>query len=310
MILATGARIAWTDLPPAVRAGVEELLGDTVVAAASQPGGFSPGSADRLVTASGRRAFVKAVHPSLNVEAPALHRREARITAALPSDVPAPRLIGVYDDGDWVAVALEDVEGRHPELPWKAAELDTVLTTLRAMARTLTPPPLADLPLARVDLAAALRGWERCSADPPADLDPWIKANLEGLAALTEIGVAALDGDTGVHPDLRSDNPLVRPDGGVVVVDWPWLCRGAAWLDSAMLMVNVRMYGGHDTDALLDRIADDFGVDLAAIRGLLAGMTGFFVDAARRPIPGLPTVTAWRQAQGDALVSWIREWLS
>lgn len=95
-----------------------------------------------------------------------------------------------------------------------------------------------------------------------------------------------------------------------MIVDWPWLCRGAAWLDSAMLMVNIRMYGGHDTDALLDRIADDFGVDLAAIRGLLAGMAGFFVDAARRPIPGLPTVTAWRQAQGDALVSWIPEWLS
>jgi hypothetical protein len=31
--------------------------------------------------------------------------------------------------------------------------------------------------------------------------------------------------------------------------------RGPAWLDSTVLMVGVRRFGGHDTDALLDDIA-------------------------------------------------------
>jgi len=40
---ATGIRYLWEDIPEVVRTAVEEMLGDAVVAAESQPGGFSPG---------------------------------------------------------------------------------------------------------------------------------------------------------------------------------------------------------------------------------------------------------------------------
>ena len=47
---------------------IEEILGAPVVAAHSQPGGFSPGLGARLVLADGRRAFAKAArverHPA------------------------------------------------------------------------------------------------------------------------------------------------------------------------------------------------------------------------------------------------------
>lgn len=39
-------------------AHVESVLGEAVVRATSQVEGFSPGSADRVATTSGRRAFV------------------------------------------------------------------------------------------------------------------------------------------------------------------------------------------------------------------------------------------------------------
>src|SRR3954447_10796385 len=101
MKTASGVRIGWDELPQAVRAAVEDALGAPVVVAVSQPGGFSPGTADRVLTADGRRAFVKAVGRSLDETALALHRAEARITAALPADAPAPRLLARYDDEDW-----------------------------------------------------------------------------------------------------------------------------------------------------------------------------------------------------------------
>lgn len=105
-----------------------------------------------------------------------------------------------------------------------------------------------------------------------------------------------------MHTDVRADNLLVRPTGEVVVVDWPWACRGARWLDTVMLVINVRLFGGHDVEELLaDRrlLAD---VDPAAVTGVLAGLAGFFVDAARYPPPpGLPTVRALdRQAREHA----------
>lgn len=59
-------RIAWHQLPGQLRARIESLLGARGVRAHSQASGFSPGSADRLLTADGQRVFAKAVHPDLS----------------------------------------------------------------------------------------------------------------------------------------------------------------------------------------------------------------------------------------------------
>src|SRR5690348_189205 len=72
MIPATGVRIGWADLPRHVREAVEDILGAPVMAAHSQAGGFSPGTADRVETAIGGRAFVKAVGIELNAKSVAM----------------------------------------------------------------------------------------------------------------------------------------------------------------------------------------------------------------------------------------------
>ena len=109
---AAGVRIGWTELPGSVRSGIEGRLGSLVMTAASQPSGFSPGAALRLQLVDGRRAFVKAVGREPNPQSPALHREEARMLAQLPRTAPVPGLLGVHDDGDWVALVLEDVRGQ------------------------------------------------------------------------------------------------------------------------------------------------------------------------------------------------------
>jgi aminoglycoside phosphotransferase (APT) family kinase protein len=308
MITTSGIRIGWRDLPVPVRHAVEAIIGGTVVEATSQPGGFSPGSADRVRTADGRRAFVKAVSPAQNPQSPDLHRREARVAAGLPASAPAPRLLGRYDDGTWVALVLQDVEGRHPATPWRPDELARVLDTLGRLARSLTPSPLPDLNTAAQSLAGDFAGWRRVAADPPDDLDPWVRARLHDLCALADRGLAALDGDTLVHTDIRADNLLLGPDGAVTVVDWPWACRGPAWLDTVLLLVNVRLFGGHDTGPLLARCAASTGAEHGDLLAALAGFAGYFADAARQPPPpGLPTLRAFQRAQADAVVAWLRE---
>lgn len=311
MTSATGVRIGWDDLPDHVRTHVEDILGSVVVEARSQRGGFSPGTADRVRTANGQRAFIKAVSSAQNERSPEMHRQEARATAALPGDAPAPNLLGCHDDGEWVALALEDVEGRQPVTPWQRAELDSVLATLRDLARRLTPTPVPELPAAAETLAHDFASWQRIVADPPAGLDPWAAAHLDELCAAADRGLAALAGDTLVHLDVRADNLLLGADGAVTVVDWPWACRGPAWLDTLLLTVNVRLYGGHDTDALLTANPVTAGADPHDLTAVLAGLAGFFVDAARQPAPaGLPTVRAFQRAQADAVVPWVRERLA
>ncbi|HKS91738.1 MAG TPA: hypothetical protein VJQ83_07400, partial [Tepidiformaceae bacterium] len=89
-------RLQWHELPGHVRAALEARLGSLVAEAISQPGGFSPGLASRLVLADGRRVFVKAVSGAQNRESPAIYRQEARYAAALPAEVPAPRLLWTF----------------------------------------------------------------------------------------------------------------------------------------------------------------------------------------------------------------------
>lgn len=308
--MTAGVRISWFDLPAAVRAGVEDILGDSVSQATPQPGGFSPGTADRVRTAGGRRAFVKAAGSVPNPRTPTLHRREAAIAAMLPAAAPTPRLLGAYDDGDWVALVFTDVAGRHPRTPWHPGELAAVAAALAELAAALTPSPLPDVPTAAEQLADDFAGWQRISRDPPAGLDPWAVAQLPRLRAAAGRGLAALAGDTLVHCDVRADNLLLRPDGSVAVVDWPWACTGPAWLDTVLLAVDVQVHGG-DGDGVLSDLVARAGVDHAGCTDVLAGFVGFFLDIGRRPqVPGLPTVRAFQQSRGEALLPWLRRRIS
>jgi hypothetical protein len=302
---ASGVRVAWADLPRSVRAGVEDVLGSPVVAAVTQPGGFSPGSADRVRTADGRRAFVKAVAGSTNVHSPTLHRREITVTAALPPDAPVPRLLGSHDDGDWVALVLSDVEGRHPRLPWRADELEAVRVALEVLATLPLTDGLAALPGTGAGFAEDFAGWRRLREEPDPGLDPWAARHLDRLAETAARAEAALAGGELVHGDARADNLLVRPDGSVVVVDWPWATLGAGWFDRLALLVNV---GLNDRDADVEGLLARWLPDVPAddVDAVLAGLGAYFADVARRPDPpGLPTVRAFQRAQGATVLRWL-----
>ncbi|GAA3210149.1 phosphotransferase family protein [Dactylosporangium siamense] len=298
MVQASGVRIGWDDLPATVHAAVAAILGGPVVEAVSQVGGFSPGTADRVRLADGSRAFVKAVSAAQNAQSVRMHRTEARVTAALPADVPAPRLLGFHDDGTWVALVFADVDGRQPHVPWQDDEVAAVLEALRRLA-----VPVSGLPTLPSLLVDNFGGWRRLAADPPVSLDPWAASNLDLLVELADRGAEALAGDRLVHVDIRADNLLIRPDGSVMVVDWPAAAIGAPWFDTLALLLNIRLYGGEISDSVLDV----FEPDPADVTAVVAGLAAFFTDRAREPDPpGLPTLRRFQQDQADVMLPWLR----
>ena len=304
-VTASGVRATWESLPVAVRAGVEDVLGSPVVAAVNQSGGFSPGLAARVRCADGGRAFVKAVGTPLNPESPVIHRREAAVTAALPDGAPVPRLRGSYDDGDWVALVFDEVDGRMPHDPWRPDELRAVVDAVTELSRALTPCPLPDARLARDETRDFMLCYRDLAADPPADLDPWERRHLDRLADLAASALDVVDGDTLVHFDLRADNVLL--DGARVwFVDWPWAFRGAAWIDSVMLLKNAAFHG-HDPEPYLDGHPLLAGVDPWHVTAFVAGMAGFFLEKGRQPPPpGLPTLREFQLAQHATTLQWVR----
>src|ERR1700761_4829169 len=125
---AEGARVAWRDVPRAVRGAIERVCGAPVAEAWTQPGGFSPGLAGRVRCVDGTRWFVKAASAGVNPDTPRLHRREAGVLASLDQliaagQLPVPQLRGTAERGPWFALILQDVAGRQPALPWQDGEL-------------------------------------------------------------------------------------------------------------------------------------------------------------------------------------------
>lgn len=291
-----------------MRNWAERALGSAVVAADSMPGGFSPGAACRLRLASGEAAFLKAVSAAANPDSPGFHRREARISAALPDGAPVPRLRDVLDTGDWVALLFDDVGGRPPATPWQAAELKDVLAALRAMHEQLTPaPPEVAAPAGAV-LRGIMNGWSELSYFSPTleggGAGPWWQRHLDRLAELESGWAAASAGDTLLHCDLRADNVLIT-DGGVAFVDWPSACVGAGWLDVAWLAPSVVADGGPPPETLLSWYGADVPRD--ALAPVVAGIAGFYTHRARLPAPpGLPTLRAFQEAQAIPARGWLQ----
>ena len=302
-------RLPWADVPADVRRRVDELLGSPVVAVSPRTGGFSPGPAVVVTCASGRRAFVKAVGTPLNPDTPDLLRAEARVAAALPHHLPVPRFLGAVDDGECVALVLEEVEGACPALPWTPQAAAPVLAAVARFAALATPCPVPGLrPIAEV-VADELSRWPLVLTDPPADLDPWELAHRDRLLGVPDRLTArgGLLGDTLVHLDLRADNLLLTPSGDVVLLDWPWACTGPAWVDTVLLAVDMAANGGLDPVALVAGSDVVQAADPADLTDFLAGMAGMWAVSMRRPAPpGLPTIRAFQRRFHDTTLAWVQ----
>lgn len=301
-------------MPAGARAEIERACGAEVVEAVTAPGGFSPGVAARVRCADGRRWFVKAASAEVNRDTPRLHRQEARVLADLDplassGRLPVPRLRATAEYGPWFALILDEVDGRHPELPWQDDQLGQVLETLARLAGVLTPAPVAAPGIGEY-LSADFTGW-RTLAVGKADerLDPWSRARLPELAALEAAWDEHAAGTTLLHADVRADNLLLTP-GGVVVVDWPHACVGAPFVDLVLWAPSVAMQGGPEPGELLARSAIGRSASRTSLAAIVCALAGYFTQRSLSPPPpGLPTVRAFQAAQGEVARRWLAQLL-
>ena len=296
-------RLGWDQLPESIREEVSARTG-RVAAVVSHEGGYSPGMAATLTTADGDRVFVKAVSTAFHQRSAELYRDEARVNALLPEGVPAPRMRWTFDDGEWIAVGFDAADGDLP-LPWRQDTLAEVLRLYDELALVPGPPGLPTVP----HELAALTGWHTALADG-SDLsswDPWVAEHLTELAALAERFGERTHGDRLVHLDARRDN-MVRRDGRVLLVDWPYAAVGAPWVDLLAQLPSVTVEGGGEPGPIWERAGVSGLADLDDATAVLAGIAGYFVHGSVQPPPvGVPHVRAFQRAQGEVALRWLRQ---
>lgn len=310
----SGSRLAWRDLPRAVRSRIAQLAGADVSAETSATSGFSPGFVAVLELGDGHEVFVKAVSAEQNPSSPDLARREIMVAAALPPEVPAPRLLWSDDDGTWVILGFEAVHGRSPEQPWRASDLARVLAALDglAAARPLVPNGLRPI---TATMESDFQGWRAIAAAPPAERaqeaarhgkrGAWVLGHIDDLAAWESGWPAAAAGTALVHGDLRADNVLLDGDH-TWLVDWPHAALGAPWLDLVFMLPSVEMQGGGDAAELFWAQRVSGGVEPDALRCVLAALAGYFTRESVRPAPvGIPNLRRFQRAQATVTLDWL-----
>lgn len=221
-------RHEWNDLPVAVRREVERRAGE-VSRAESLPDGASCELAVTLHTPAGQ-VFCKGGR----TDGPKswLYRKEARINPWLPEA--APRLRWTVERDGWLLLGFEHAPGRHPRLEPGSPDLDAVADLLVALARELAP----------------------C---PPIEVQPFTE-RWRGL-----IAPELVDGDNLLHTDMTPRNFLLGDR--LRLVDWSAPCRGAAWIDTAFMLVRL-IRAGHspaDAEQWADRIPAFAEADAEAV---------------------------------------------
>lgn len=303
---AVGVRKRYDEVPARVRSWVDDALGSPVVAVDEQVGGMSPGCATRVRTAGDRRAFFKAVGPELNPITPDLFRHEALVLTHLGADPLWAELLAVYDERDgWVALILEDVEGRHPDMadPDESAfvleQTDLLVDRLAGCGRDLGIGTLSR------SLARYEPMWP-VLPELPADVLPrWCLDVADEMRRWHEslIGVAA--GDHLVNYDIRNDNMLLRENGPLVFVDWGVSRTGPPWLDplvARLEWVEQPSFDDlvHESPALLALGDDHVTAFLYTFGAWLAFRTTEAADT------GLPTLDMFRRRESARMLEGAR----
>lgn len=300
-VLDSARRLEWAHLPPALRDDVEARLGSPVVGAHSVEAGFTPGMASVLTCADGSQHFVKAASHRAQRAFAASYAEEVRHLRTLPRTAPAPRLLWVREDAEWIVFATEYVEARPVPRPWTRPDLDACLDALADVAEKFTPAPAAmGLPSFTSETSSWARAWSRLSLpDHPERID-----EVQALAASAG---ERLIGTTLVHGDVRADNVLIVDDGAALFCDWNWPATGPAWLDSWMLLVGA--YGdGVDVEAVIAERPLLREAPTEAVDSLLALMAGYFLRAGCESVPpNSPHVRDHQHWTGTICWLWLAE---
>ncbi|MEI5523602.1 protein kinase [Streptomyces brasiliscabiei] len=196
-----------------VQALVRERTGPVAVFDRTARGSSSDVTA--IVDGEHGRFFVKAVRNRPGGRRDSITREKLVNPFVWPI---SPVLRWTVEDESWIVLGFEAVEGRSSDFAPGSADLPSVVELMERIGR-LKLPPVAE-------------GW------PESRWDAFVRDASEA---------ELFRGETLLHTDINPNNFLVGPIG-MWAVDWAWPTRGAAFIDPAVLALQL-VAAGHSPES-------------------------------------------------------------
>jgi hypothetical protein len=279
----------WDALPDAVRSAVQAHLGPvTVVRDIEQGQNCNVALVLRCDQGDVFLKGVRGVSPQMR-----WLRNESEAGNLAPDIAPATRFSEDVDaDAPWLVVGFEYVNGRPADLGPGADDLATVATTV---ARISTLPGGSAQPLSK--RWASADWWTKLAAEAP---DKVVGFDLDELTDWCRATPDLIEGAALLHTDLHEHQFMINDDStSARVIDWGRPASGAAWVDTAFLVVRL-IAAGHEPEeaeewaATMPPWSARTDKAVTAFACYVAGLWGY--RAATAPFPGATRLgTAARQ---------------
>jgi hypothetical protein len=209
---------------------------------------------------------------------------DARVSMALPPEVPAAELVRAGQTDGWIAVIFEQPDGHIPAQPWRSDELSGLLNLLDELTGLLTPSPIEGLPTIadRIpELAEVAARWESNGEESTGE------------------------DDTLLHFDLQPGNLRLSRRGQLTLLNWGSACVGPAWIDTVSLLLAGDL-GALDADQFFRGTQRGATARPADVDAVLEALAGSWTDRANDA--AVPEAQRARYVvSADAAKRWLQQ---
>ncbi|WET83222.1 phosphotransferase [Amycolatopsis sp. QT-25] len=290
-------RFTWDDLPVTIHSAVQARLGSiTVVREIEQGQNCNVALVLRGDQGDVFLKGVRGVSPQMR-----WLRNESGAGELAPGVAPETRFSEDIDaEAPWLIVGFEYVNGRPADLSPGSDDLATVATTV---ARINGLSGEAAQPLSK--RWASTDWWTKLAAEAP---DKVAGFNPEELTDWCRATPSLIEGAALLHTDLHEHQFMIDDDSSSVrVIDWGRPASGAAWVDTAFLVVRLIAAGHEPGEAeewasTVPSWSERTDKAVTAFACYVAGLWSY--RAATTPFPGATRLaTAARQYARHRLTS-------
>ncbi len=305
------AKPDWSELPPALTAKIETLIGSNITDAKTAWGGYSNAFSALVQTENHKTYYIKGSHPEqMSHGAKHLAQEVWAYENCAAVQKMAPAFIGTVAEGgedDWRLAIWQGLSRGEIRTQWRDTDYQSFAKTWQHALDGSTGNLTAAAQTNFIEnIVNGKAGWRKFTTYEPrrdefssAFQNPeaalrWLDENIDRLTDLAK--QTPQHKSIPCHFDMRSDN-ILFVDQTCYLIDWPNLCAAPFGYDLIYLTMELSMQGNGPAETILKRLEDalDIQIPESDVRIILSQLCGYLALQFYREVPTVMPRLRWLQ---------------